>query len=65
VAGKLIDRWILWAREQGVTDLALEVRVSNEAAMGLYRRFGFVEQGRRRGYYERPVEDAVLMGRGV
>ena len=65
VAGRLVDGWIAWARGQEVTELALEVRVSNEAALGLYRGKGFVEQGRRRRYYERPVEDAVLMGRGV
>ena len=39
----------------------LEVRASNEAALGLYRRFGFSEAGRRANYYERPREDALVM----
>ncbi len=39
----------------------LEVRDSNVAARRLYERGGFVECGRRRGYYRSPREDAVLM----
>ena len=39
----------------------LEVRASNGVALALYARFGFREVGRRRGYYRRPVEDAVVM----
>ncbi len=41
--------------------LTLEVRESNTAAILLYEKFGFVRVGKRRGYYERPKEDAVLM----
>ena len=37
--------------EVGATRLLLEVRESNVAARGLYHRLGFVEVGRRRGYY--------------
>lgn len=39
----------------------LEVRASNAAALALYTRLGFRETGRRRAYYRRPEEDAVLM----
>jgi len=48
-------------RKTGVRELWLEVRVSNHAAIGLYRSLGFVESGRRARYYADPVEDAVLM----
>jgi len=41
----------------------LEVRESNDAARGLYGSRGFSEIGRRRGYYRRPVEDALVMRR--
>jgi ribosomal-protein-alanine N-acetyltransferase len=44
-----------------VIEIILEVRVSNQPALGLYRRLGFVETGRRPSYYHDPVEDAVLM----
>ncbi len=41
----------------------LEVRESNAAARALYGRFGFTDIAVRRGYYHRPVEDAVVMKR--
>jgi len=41
--------------------LVLEVRDSNKAARGFYGSFGFIEVGRRPGYYADPVEDAILM----
>jgi ribosomal-protein-alanine N-acetyltransferase len=41
----------------------LEVRADNEAAQHLYRRRGFTEIGRRRGYYQPSGADAVVMKR--
>ena len=41
----------------------LEVRRSNEAARRLYERWGFTLKGVRRGYYEKPAEDALVLGR--
>jgi len=41
--------------------LTLEVRAGNEQAIGLYSKHGFVPVGRRRNYYDRPKEDAILM----
>lgn len=49
------------ARDRGVKSIYLEVRVSNEVAANLYRRFGFEEIGRRRDYYDSPKEDALIM----
>jgi ribosomal-protein-alanine acetyltransferase len=48
-----------------ITEVILEVRESNEAAQAFYRASGFVEAGRRRGYYADPPEDALLMKKGV
>lgn len=39
----------------------LEVRESNTAAISLYQSLGFEKVGLRKNYYERPVENAVLM----
>ena len=47
-------------RERGALRVFLEVRVSNEAAISLYRSIGFRESGRRTRYYENG-EDALLM----
>lgn len=41
--------------------VTLEVRRSNEHAMGLYESFGFTVIGRRRGYYTDNGEDAIIM----
>jgi [ribosomal protein S18]-alanine N-acetyltransferase len=50
-----------WCATQGAALMALEVRAGNVGAIALYAGMGFVEAGRRAGYYRNPVEDAVLM----
>lgn len=45
----------------GVRTVYLEVRESNTAGRQLYATEGFEPAGRRRGYYRRPVEDALLL----
>lgn len=65
LAGRLLEAVIEAAKGWDVERLLLEVRASNDAAIGLYRRAGFNEDGRRRGYYPplagRDREDALLM----
>lgn len=46
---------------RGVEQMTLEVRVSNDPAKELYRRFGFVPAGIRKGYYQETGEDALVM----
>ena len=43
--------------------LTLEVRPSNDGAIALYERFGFLSAGRRRRYYQDNGEDALVMWR--
>jgi ribosomal-protein-alanine N-acetyltransferase len=51
-----------WSREREAAQvIELEVRASSMSALALYSSLGFTEQGRRRGYYRDPIEDAVLM----
>jgi [ribosomal protein S18]-alanine N-acetyltransferase len=57
----LCELVMLWARKCGAKSIELEVRESNVAALGLYRRLGFIEQDKRKRYYKDPEEDAVLM----
>ncbi len=49
------------AAERGVTDLYLQVRVSNVAARRVYASQGFRAVGRRRSYYRSPREDALVL----
>lgn len=43
----LVAAAIEWARARGLHKLTLSVFPQNEAAIGLYRKFGFLEEGRR------------------
>ncbi len=45
---------------KGLTAYTLEVRVSNAAAIHVYEKLGFVSAGVRPGFYEKPVEDALI-----
>ena len=47
--------------KEGIKYLTLEVRVSNEAAIGLYTKYGFNSLGTRKGYYQDNNEDALIM----
>lgn len=49
------------ARKRGATEMFLEVRRSNQAAIALYERAGFAALSVRRGYYSHPREDAIVM----
>lgn len=49
------------ALEEGSRRVSLEVAVGNERAQALYRRFGFVPIGIRKGYYQLIGEDAIVM----
>lgn len=46
---------------RGAREAWLEVRAGNSPALALYRSLGFSEAGRRRGYYSRPREDALVL----
>ena len=49
------------AKQSAIEKIFLEVRVSNEAAISLYRKMGFENLGIRKNFYEHPVEDAYIM----
>lgn len=62
-AGQMLDVLLIDLGRRGVKAAFLEVRESNTAARGLYGSRGFREIGRRKNYYRRPVEDALVMRR--
>jgi [ribosomal protein S18]-alanine N-acetyltransferase len=65
VGRALLERMIADVMDEGVRSLYLEVRESNAAARALYDALGFVPVGRRRGYYQHPSEDALLLRRDL
>ncbi|MCC8136887.1 MAG: ribosomal protein S18-alanine N-acetyltransferase [Clostridiales bacterium] len=60
---RMLRRLLQLGRERGVRRFVLEVRKSNAAALRLYEKLGFVIEGERKNFYERPNEDAVIMSR--
>ena len=62
VADELLDVFCRFG-EANLAFLTLEVRASNAPAIALYRKHGFEEAGRRKNYYTKPTEDAVIMTR--
>ncbi len=60
--GDLLVRYMLdKAVEAGARRATLEVRPTNKAARILYSRLGFVVSGRRKRYYAKTNEDAIIM----
>lgn len=57
----LLSELIKEAGESGIKKIFLEVRESNIPAISLYNGFGFKQVGMRKDYYEKPVENALLM----
>lgn len=61
IATRLLVELVRQAVAMGANQLTLEVRMSNDRAQGLYRRFGFVPAGARKAYYAESGEDALVM----
>jgi ribosomal-protein-alanine N-acetyltransferase len=57
----LVEEAVDTLRARGVKQIYLEVRDSNAPARALYAGHGFKEVGRRKAYYRRPVEDAIVL----
>ena len=65
VGSALMAAAIDWARERGLHKLSLGVWPHNTAAIALYRKFGFVEEGRKVKQYRRKsgeLWDTIEMG---
>ncbi len=59
-ASLMMERMLCLAETKNVSIIRLEVRESNKAAIALYKKFGFENEGVRRNYYQCPDEDAIL-----
>lgn len=61
VASYLMEELLAEGRKRGVQEFTLEVRVSNTPAIRLYEKYGFASEGIRPRFYDKPVEDAMIM----
>ncbi len=63
IASMLMQRALEECDNLGISDITLEVRTSNKAAIALYEKYGFKGEGVRPIFYEKPREDALIMWR--
>ena len=63
IGATLLDAALAEITRRGAEAVFLEVRESNAAARALYASRRFTEVGRRRNYYRRPPEDAIVLRR--
>jgi [ribosomal protein S18]-alanine N-acetyltransferase len=57
----MVGEFINLAKIIGAKAIFLEVRESNRAAIALYEKWAFTEEGRRKSYYKDPEEDALIL----
>lgn len=58
---RLTEALLMEGGKCGLHAFTLEVRVSNSAAIHIYEQLGFAQEGIRKRFYEKPVEDALIM----
>ena len=63
IATILIQELLSFGEEKGIHDFTLEVREQNKTAIRLYEHAGFVLEGIRPGFYDKPKDNAVIMWR--
>ncbi len=61
IAAKMLEAAFVFLGERKVTDIFLEVRETNIPAIRLYEQCGFQKIGIRKNFYEKPVENALVM----
>lgn len=57
----LLNRVFSFARDNNLSFVSLEVRESNREAISLYTAFGFKQEGKRKDFYDKPKEDALIL----
>ena len=57
----IVEALIKYAKINGLDSISLEVRESNAAAIELYSSLGFKVEGKRRDFYTKPTEAALIM----
>ena len=57
----IVEALIKYAKNNRLDSISLEVRESNRAAIDLYSKLGFKVEGKRRDFYTKPIENALIM----
>lgn len=57
----IVQALVKHAKLNGLDSISLEVRESNRAAIDLYTKEGFKIEGKRKDFYTKPTENALIM----
>ena len=63
IGKELLKSLLERVKKEGMQEVLLEVRKSNRVAKTLYESLGFTFRGIRKGYYQKPTEDALILGK--
>lgn len=61
IGSLILEKLIETAENEQGEFISLEVRKSNKAAITLYEKYGFINVGTRKNFYDLPAEDAIIM----
>ena len=61
IGASMLCKLIKDGKKMGIQAFTLEVRKSNASAIHVYEKLGFLPEGMRKNFYEKPCEDAVIM----
>ena len=65
IASRLLEESLRRALERNAASAVLDVRLSNQQAISLYQKHGFLRVGTRPGYYLDTGEDALVMRKNL
>lgn len=65
ISSLILSNIIELCRNEKISSITLEVRKSNVIAQSLYKKFGFISEGVRKGYYQDNGEDCILMRKNL
>lgn len=60
IASSLLQHVVKYCKDKNISDIFLEVRISNKAAINLYKKFDFEHISTRKSYYPDNKEDALI-----
>lgn len=65
IGGMMLNYMFERAKKKNISKIFLEVRESNTSAYEFYRKFGFSIMSKRKSYYHKPSEDAIVMKKSM
>ena len=65
IGEQIVSALLGYGEEKGISLYSLEVRESNQAAISLYQKLGFISVGNRKNFYSNPTENAIIMIKNI